>query len=710
MKASTNSFFRLIGYNNKDCCSGEVDMAVDEKIKKRVEKLRKMLEYHNYLYYVLNAPEISDAEYDQLFRELQELERKYPELLEADSPTQRVGARIKETPPEFAHLAQKTFEPVTHSIPMLSLDNILTEEELKEWVEKVRQDTGRTDVTFVCEPKLDGLSVELVYEEGFLKVASTRGDGTTGENVTENVRTIKAIPKVLKDAPERLEVRGEVYMTKEAFEKLNKEREKEGEPLFVNPRNAAAGSLRQLDPAVTKSRSLDFFAYASGQIRGVNIRSQLELLTFYEKLGFAVPEHKLAKTVEEIERFHEDMEKRRKKLPFEIDGVVVKVNEFGLWDVLGTKARSPRWAVAYKFAPEQARTKLLDIIVQVGRTGALTPVAVLEPVYVGGVTVSRATLHNPDEIKRKNLKIGDIVLVQRAGDVIPEVVCAIEDERTGEEKEFVFPKNCPVCGAEVVKEEDEVVPRCPNINCPAQVERSIVFFATRDAMDIEGLGENTAKELIEKKFLKNIVDIYRLKEKKEELVALERWGEKKVENLLNGIEASKKRPLSRLLVALGIRQVGTRMAETLARRFRTIDALMNASSDELMKVEEVGEKVASSIKGFFSDGKNRSLIEELRKVGVNMIEEIETQESVPKNPFLGKTVVFTGTLSKMSRSEAENLIKRLGGHPTSSVSKKTDYVVVGTEPGSKYDKALKFGVKILSEEEFISLLPSEFRP
>ncbi|MCX7702844.1 MAG: NAD-dependent DNA ligase LigA [Planctomycetota bacterium] len=685
-------------------------MAASEEVKKRVEKLRKEIIYHNYLYYVLNAPEISDAEYDQLFRELVSLEERYPELKTPESPTQKVGARGDEIPPQLAHLVQKPFEPVTHAIPMLSLDNVLSEEEFREWVERVQRDTGRSEIDFVCEPKLDGLSVELVYEDGFLKVASTRGDGVTGENVTENGRTLKAVPKILKGAPEYIEVRGEVYMTKKAFEKLNAMREEEGEPLFVNPRNAAAGSLRQLDPAVTRSRSLDFFAYAIGQIRGTTPKSQIELLSFLKALGFPVPEHKHVRRIEGVVEYHAEMEKRRRNLPFEIDGVVVKVNEFALWDVLGTRARSPKWAVAYKFAPEQARTKLQDIIVQVGRTGALTPVAVLEPVYVGGVTVSYATLHNPDEVRRKDIRIGDVVVVQRAGDVIPEVVRVVEGERTGKEKEFVMPEKCPVCGSKAVKEEEEVVPRCPNLDCPARVERSIQYFASKRGMDIEGLGESTVKEFLERGFLKSIVDIYALKEKKDSIMALEGWGKKKVENLLSAIEESKKRPLSRLLVALGIRQVGERMAEVLARRFRTMDALMEATEEELTKVEDVGPKVASSIRQFFADEKNRRLLDELKRAGLKMTEDVEEEERVRENPLLGKIVVFTGTLSTMSRSEAENLVKRLGGHPTSSVSRKTDYVVVGEEPGSKYEKALRAGVKILSEEEFISLLPEEFRP
>lgn len=684
-------------------------MAVPEDVKKRVDRLRKQINYHNYLYYILNAPEISDAEYDRLFRELQELEERYPEVVSEDSPTQYIGVKFDGLPPGLTHLIQKTFEPVKHALPMLSLDNVLNEEELCEWLDRVVRNVGHSRLSFVCEPKLDGLGVELVYEKGFLRVASTRGDGYTGENVTENVRTIPDVPKVLEGAPEYLEVRGEVYMRKDAFEELNRIRREAGESLFVNPRNAAAGSLRQLDPSVTRRRRLDFFAYAEGRIRGVEVRSQEELLSLYKSLNFPVAEYRVVETLKEIVEFYNELGLKREALPYEIDGVVVKVNEFALRDVLGVKARSPRWAVAYKFPPEQVRTKLLDIEVNVGRTGALTPVAVLKPVYVGGVTVSHATLHNPDQIEEKDIRIGDTVVVQRAGDVIPEVVCVVKEERTGEERKFVMPSRCPVCGSKVVKEEGEVVPRCPNIDCPVQMEKSVVHFASKFGMDITGLGERVVKTLIKKGFIKGVADIYRLKEHREELEEMEGWGRKSVENLLNAIEASKERPLSRLLTALGIRHIGAQMAEILAHKFRTLDALMSASEEELMATEEVGEKVAKSIKDFFTNERNKETIRCLRKAGLRMREEEKTEEKV-EGPFLGKTVVFTGTLSSFSRSEAQDLIKRLGGHPASSVSRKTDYLVAGKEPGTKYEKALRFGVKILSEEEFISLLPNGFRP
>ena len=688
-------------------------MVAPDHVRKRVERLRKIIRYHDYLYYVLDSPEISDAEYDQLLRELKNLEEQYPELITPDSPTQRVGIRPDEVPegipPHLAELAQKTFEEVRHSTPMLSLDNAMDETELRDWVKRVYKDLGTEKVEFVCEPKLDGLAVELVYEEGFLRVAATRGDGLVGENVTENVRTVKAIPKVLEGAPEYLEVRGEVYMTKEAFKRLNEKQRAAGEKEFANPRNAAAGSLRQLDPKVTAGRELDFFAYAHGIIRGTEIRSQIALLDFYRRLGFPVPEHQLCRSVEEIVQFYNRFLEARESLPYEVDGVVVKVNDFGQREALGVKARSPRWAIAFKFPPEQARTRLRDIIVQVGRTGALTPVALLEPVFVGGVTVSRATLHNPDEIKRKDIRIGDVVVVQRAGDVIPEVVRVVKEERTGTEREFSMPDRCPVCGAKIVRDPDEVVPRCPNRDCPAQVKESIIFFASRQAMDIEGLGRKTVEQFIEEGLLRRIADIYHLKEKREEILKLEGWAEKSVDNLLAAIEASKKRPLARLINALGIRHVGERTAELLADHFGSIDAMMKASVEELEAVEEVGPIVARSIRAFFDDEHNRNLIEELRRAGVRMEQE-KKEESVEESPFKGKTVVFTGELSSFSRSEAQELVKRLGGRPASSVSRRTDFVVVGENPGSKYRKALQLGVKTLTEDEFLAMIPAHLRP
>lgn len=688
-------------------------MSVPDEIRKHVEWLRKVIRYHDYLYYVLGSPEISDSEYDQLFRELKELEERYPELVTPDSPTQRVGIRAKEVPegipPDIAALAQKTFEEVRHSIPMLSLDNAMTEKELGDWIQRVCKELGTEEVEFVCEPKLDGLAVELVYEEGLLRVASTRGDGFVGENVTENVRAMKSIPKVLKGAPEYIEIRGEVYMTKEAFRRLNEKQRLTGQKEFANPRNAAAGSLRQLDPKVTAGRELNFFAYAHGLIRGVEIRSQGELLNLYKRLGFQVPDHKLCRRLSDVVSFYNDFLRRRADLPYETDGVVVKVNSFAHREMLGVKARSPRWAIAFKFPPEQARTRLLDIVVQVGRTGALTPVAVLEPVYVGGVTVSRATLHNPDEIRRKDVRIGDVVVVQRAGDVIPEIVRVVKEERKGDEQQFVMPDKCPVCGARIVHDPDEVVPRCPNRNCPAQVKESIIFFASRQAMDIEGLGRKTVEQFINAGLLKGIADIYRLGEKRDEILKLEGWGEKSLENLLSAIEASKERPLSRLINALGIRYVGERTAELLADHFGSLRALMNASFEELESVEEVGPVVARSIRQFFDDENNRILIKDLQKAGVRM-EQKEVEKKVVESPFAGRIVVFTGELGSMTRREAQDLVKRLGGKPSSNVSPRTDFVVFGTKPGSKLQRARLLGVKTLTEEEFLAMVPENLRP
>ena len=683
-------------------------MAAPESDRKRVERLRRMLEYHNYLYYVLDSPQISDAEYDALFRELEELEAKYPELADDDSPTRRVGARVDEPPPGVTRLAQKTFEPVRHRRPMLSLENAKDADEFREWLRRTRKDLDTEETVLVCEPKLDGLSVELVYEDGFLTVAATRGNGEVGENVTENVRTIKAIPKVLRGAPERLEVRGEIYMTRAAFERLNEKQEATGKPRFVNPRNAAAGSLRQLDPKVTAERELDFFAYAEGEIAGRVVRTQRELLRLYEELGFPVPPHETFTTAEEVIAHHRRMEKERKTLPYETDGVVVKLDDFAAREVLGTRARSPRWAVAFKFAPEQARTRVKAITVQVGRTGALTPVALLEPVFVGGVTVSRATLHNPDEIARKDVRTGDVVVVQRAGDVIPEVVRVAVEERTGDERVFEMPEKCPVCGATVTRAPEEVVPRCPNRNCPAQVVESIAFFAGRDGMDIEGLGRRNVERFVKAGLLRTVSDIYRLKERREELERMEGLGEKSVANLLASVEASKQRPLANLLTALGIRHVGGRTAELLAERFGSVSAIAEAEEEELASVEGVGPIVARSVKEFFADADNRRMLDELRKAGVRTSAERKRADAI-ESDFTGKSVVFTGELSSMSRREAQALVRRLGGRVTSDVSGRTDFVVVGADPGAKYRKALKLGVRTLDEDEFLKMLPPQAR-
>ena len=661
-------------------------------VKRRIEELRAEIRKHDHYYYVLNQPLISDAEYDRLFRELQELEEKYPQFVTPDSPTQRVGA-----PPA------EEFRPVRHAIPMLSLQNCFSEEEFLEWDRRVRRLLGGRQPVYICEPKLDGLSVELVYENGVLTVGSTRGDGYVGEDVTRNLRTIRQIPLRLLPlngkAPRLLEVRGEVYMEKEAFRRLNREREEKGEPLFANPRNAAAGSLRQLDPGITARRPLKAFFYALGRAEGITIRSQEELLAILSKLGFPVnPLWKRCESPEEAIAFYHELLERRDELPYEADGVVVKVNDFSQREALGEVSRAPRWAIAFKFPAEEATTRVLDIVVQVGRTGALTPVAILEPVEVSGVTVSRATLHNEDEVKRKDVRIGDWVVVRRAGEVIPEVVKSIPERRTGKEREFRMPDRCPVCGGPVVRPPGEVIHRCENLSCPARIKEAIRHFASRRAADIEGLGEKLVDQLVDKGLVRRISDLYHLT--KQQLASLERIGEKSAQNLLEQLERSKGMSLARLIYALGIRYVGEHIAEVLAERFGSIDELARASYEELVGIPEIGPRIAQSIVDFFASQGNRRLIEELKAVGIDP----RAQRPPEKGPLAGKTFLFTGRLSGMTRQEAKRLVESLGGKVASSVSRKVDYVVVGEDPGSKLDRARALGITTLSEEEFKELV------
>ena len=663
-----------------------------EAVKKRIEELREEIRKHDYHYYVLNQPLISDAEYDRLFRELQELEEKYPQFVTPDSPTQRVGA-----PPA------EEFRPVRHAVPMLSLQNCFSEEEFLEWDRRVRRLLGGERPVYICEPKLDGLSVELVYENGVFTVGSTRGDGYVGEDVTRNLRTIRQIPLRLRplngEVPRLLEVRGEVYMEKEDFKRLNREREEKGEPPFANPRNAAAGSLRQLDPNITARRPLKAFFYALGRAEGITIRSQEELLTTLSKLGLPVnPLWRRCESPEEAIAFYHELLERRDELPYEADGVVVKVNDFSQREVLGEVSRAPRWAIAFKFPAEEATTRVLDIVVQVGRTGALTPVAILEPVEVSGVTVSRATLHNEDEVKRKDVRIGDWVVVRRAGEVIPEVVKSIPERRTGKEREFRMPDRCPVCGGPVVRPPGEVIHRCENLSCPARIKEAIRHFASRRAADIEGLGEKLVDQLVEKGLVKRISDLYHLR--KEQLAALERMGEKSAQNLLDQLERSKGMSLARFIYALGIRYVGEHIAEVLAERFGSIDELASASYEELVGIPEIGPRIAQSIVDFFASEDNRRLIEELKAVGIDP----RAERPKEKGPLAGKTFVFTGRLSDMTREEAKRLVESLGGKVASSVSRKVDYVVVGEDPGSKLDRARALGIPTLSEEEFKELV------
>lgn len=662
-----------------------------KEIRERVEKLQEEIRRYDYHYYVLNQPLISDAEYDKLFRELVELERKYPELVTPGSPTQRVGA-----PPA------EEFAPVEHAIPMLSLANCFDDAELGEWDDRVRRMLGGERVEYVCEPKLDGLSVELVYVDGVFTVGSTRGDGRVGEDVTRNLRTIKQVPLRLfplgEKLPRLLEARGEVYMEKEAFRRLNAERERAGEPLFANPRNAAAGSLRQLDPSITALRPLKIFFYALGRVEGIEIRSQVELLTTFAELGLPVnPLWKRCRTLDEVKAFYRELLAMRDALPYETDGMVVKVNDFSQREMLGEISRAPRWAVAYKFPAEEATTRVLDISVQVGRTGALTPVAILEPVEVSGATVSRATLHNADEVRRKDVRIGDWVSVRRAGEVIPEVVKSIPERRTGQEREFRMPTRCPACGGPVTRPPGEVAHRCENLSCPARIKESIRHFASRRAMDIEGLGEKLVDKLVETGLVRKLSDLYRLR--KEDLVNLERMGEKSAQNLLAQIARSKGAGLARLIFALGIRYVGEHLAEVLAEHFSSLEALGQATHEELLQVPEVGPRIAQSLVDFFRNEENRRLIQELRELGV------KTEAEKPKEgPLSGKTFVFTGALSAFTREEARRMVESLGGRVAAGVSRKVDYVVVGADPGDKLRKARELGLTILTEEEFRRLV------
>src|SRR5512136_464745 len=667
-----------------------VSMA-SEAIKRRVEKLREEIEYNNYRYYVLDQPEISDAQYDRLMKELEKLEKDYPELRSPNSPTQRVGASPLEE-----------FEIVRHTIPMLSLANAFDEAEAREFDKRVKKFLGTSEeIEYVAEPKFDGLAIELVYETGQFVVGSTRGDGVNGENITQNLRTIKTIPLQLirKEiaVPERLEVRGEVIMQLKRFKELNRKREEKEEPPFANPRNAAAGSVRQLDPKITVERPLEIYFYALGEVRGWTFKTQWDGLKTLPKWGLRTNPHiRKCKDMDEVLDYYHEMNEKREMLPHEIDVTVIKVNRLDLQARLGEIARSPRWALAFKFQPKQETTKIIGIRPQVGRTGALTPVAVMEPVKVGGVEVSRATLHNQDEIDRLDVRVGDTVVIQRAGDVIPEVVEVISSKRKGTERKFKMPSKCPVCGAEVVKEE--AIHRCIGLDCPAQLKGRIRHFASKRAMDIDGLGVKLIDQLVDKGLVKDVADIYYIK--KEQLIELERMAEKSAQNIIDAIEASKTKPLSKFLYALGIRQVGETTAEDLTRQFPRLDDFFHLSEEDLMEVEGIGPEVAASVVQFFRDKKNKESIDRLMKAGVKVIEP----KGKERGKLVGKTFVFTGVLKTFQRDESRNLVESLGGMTASSVSKKVDFVVVGEDPGSKFDKARELGVKTLTEEEFKKVL------
>ncbi|MFC1917323.1 NAD-dependent DNA ligase LigA [Chloroflexota bacterium] len=678
-------------------------MSEAETAGKIIKALRVQINRHNYRYYVLDNPEVSDAEYDRLMRDLQALEKEYPQLLTPDSPTQRVGANPVEA-----------FGIVAHREPLLSLGNAFNKEELLAWYTRTVKLAGHADFDFVCEHKIDGLAVSLTYTDRKLVTGATRGDGLHGENITQNLRTIRSIPLSLpEDAPSHFEVRGEVFLPKEGFHKVNEERAKEGLPLFANPRNAAAGSLRQLDPRITARRPLDIYIYMLGWVEGnTTSPTHYETMEYLKSLGFKVnPNNQRLNTIEEVAEYYANWQEKREKLRYEADGIVVKINQLALHEQLGVTGREPRWTIAYKFPAVQGTTKLVDIGISVGRTGTLNPYAILEPVTVGGVTIKHAALHNEDDIRRKDIRIGDTVTIQRAGDVIPEIVSPIISKRTGKEKEFSLndkildPKTgqavCPICGSEVIKPQGEVMYYCSNAACPAQAQQRIGHFASRGAMDIRGVGDSIVVTLYQEGLLKDSADLYSLKEEQEKLLELGKMGEKSVSNILNAIEKSKDRPLARLIFALGIRHIGEETAEILSQEFNSIDTLDAASREKLLEISTIGPKIADSITAFFRQEENRDILRRLQKAGVKMAQEATT---MGKLPLAGTEFVLTGRLESFTRQEAEVKIKALGGKTGSNVSKKTTYLVAGADAGSKLDKAKKLGTKQITESELVTLL------
>mgnify|MGYP001254008467 FL=1 len=657
---------------------------------KKVQQLRDEINQYNYEYHVLDNPTVSDQVYDQKMKELIELEEQFPDLVTDDSPTQRVGG----TPLD-------KFEKVNHTVPMLSLSNAFSEEDLRDFDRRVREHVTR-DFKYVCELKIDGLAVSLRYENGKFVQGATRGDGRTGEDITQNLKTIKSIPLTIKNN-ETIEVRGEAYMPKKSFIALNEKRKEEGLELFANPRNAAAGSLRQLDPKIAASRNLNIFIYSVGEWEAESISTHSERLAYLRELGFKTnPETRTFQTIEEVIEFTKEWTVKRNELDYEIDGIVIKVDEIELQEQLGFTARSPRWAMAYKFPAEEAVTKLRGIELSVGRTGVITPTALLEPVQVAGTTVQRASLHNEDLIIEKDIRINDTVVIKKAGDIIPEVVRVIFEERTGEEKEYRFPEHCPECDTKLEKPEGEVAWRCVNPNCPAQIKEGLIHFVSRGAMNIDGLGEKVVEQLFDHKLIQTIADLYKLKY--EDLIELERMGDKSVTNLLNAINASKENSLERLLFGLGIRYVGSKAATTLAAHYKTMDALMEATEEELKTVPEIGEKMAESIATYFNKPQVKQLIEELKVLGLNMTYLGATEVVDEDSVFFGKTIVLTGKLHSLSRSEAKEKIEALGGKVTGSVSKKTDIVIAGEDAGSKLDKAKELNIEIWDEEQLLHAL------
>ena len=664
-----------------------------EEARVRIEELRREIERHNRLYYIEARPDISDREYDRMLRSLEEMEEAFPEFSSPSSPTRRVGGAPLER-----------FESVAHAVPMMSLANTYSKEEVVEFDRRIRKLLPGETFSYVLEPKIDGVAISLRYERGELVRALTRGDGATGDDVTDNIRTIRSIPLRLNDMmpPAVLEVRGEVYMDREGFAALNRQRQEAGLEPFANPRNACAGSLKLLDPREVARRPLDALFYATGQLDGIGFETHEQMIRTLDGFGLrTVPQYWVERDIEAILQRLDELEAMRHRFPFEMDGGVIKVNERKFYERLGATAKSPRWAVAYKYEPEQAETTLRDISIQVGRTGVLTPVAELEPVQLAGTVVRRATLHNEEEIRRKDIRIGDRVLVEKAGEIIPAIVRVVAEKRTGNERPFSMPAACPVCGTEVEKREGEVALRCPNLQCPAQVKNWIAHFASRGAMDISGLGESLVDQLVDSGLVKNPAELYSLT--KPELMGLERMGDKSAENLLRAIEESKSRPFEKVLFGLGIRHVGKGAAAILAREFRDIDALMAADVQSLEALRDIGPIVGRSVVDYFQRPETREVVEQLRAAGVNLRQE----ETGGSNELAGLTFVLTGTLETMGREEAADRIRARGGKVGSSVSKNTSYLVAGAKAGSKLDKAEKLGVTILDEQQFIALLGSE---
>lgn len=662
-----------------------------KQAEERIQELRKQVEYHAKKYYDDDKPEISDFEYDMLMVELRNLEKEFPEFQSKDSLTQKVGGHVKEG-----------FQKVTHEVPLQSLQDVFSIEDVKDYVMKIEQkaeENGIEEVTYVVETKIDGLSAALEYKKGEFVRGATRGNGLVGEDVTQNLKTVKTIPMKLKDAID-ITVRGEVFISKDDFEKMNQEREENEEELFANARNAAAGSLRQLDSKITEKRPLDIYIFNVQKIEGKEFNSHYEELEYLSEQGFNVnPVRIYCKNMDEIEKAIEQIGEKRETLTFGIDGAVVKVDNLKFREILGTTAKTPRWAVAYKYPPEKKETQLKEIVCQVGRTGVITPMAILEPVKVAGSTISKTTLHNEDFIKEKELKIGDTVVIQKAGDVIPEIVEVKKDKRTGEELSFEMPKVCPVCGALAVREEGEAAIRCTGIECPAKLFRNLVHFVSREAMNIDGLGENIIGQLLEKELIKNIADIYTLQ--LEEIASLKKNGKKFAENLVNSINKSKENDLYRLLTALGIRHVGSKASKLLARKYKNIDNLMEANLEDLSSINDIGPIVANSIVEFFQQEQTKDLIQKLKAAGVNT--KAKEEDNID-NRFEGKTFVLTGSLENYTRGEVANIIEKYGGKTSSSVSKKTDYVLAGEEAGSKLTKAQNLGITIISEEQFQEMI------